>query len=167
MGASALFLTPLLVACTPMKDRRPVQEIHVSAALQQAVQDEIITLHDLFQAWFRGESGGADAEFARFERALAPGFTIVTPDGRALDRSGILTAVRSGYGRDSSARIWIESAQVRHASDGVIVATYEEWQQSSAEPSHGRLSTAILQEDPATAGAFLWLHVHETWLPDS
>lgn len=130
------------------------------------VEREIAELHTFFQEWFRGVLPDTDAAFARFERAMAPGFVIVTPDGRALDRATILGAVRSGHGRDTTARVWTEDARVLHTVGGAVVATYVEWQSLGVEPPRARLSTVVLEPDLDAPGGLRWVHVHETWLPE-
>lgn len=126
---------------------------------------EIVELHDFFTAWFRGDLANDGAAFARFEEALADGFTIITPGGIVLSRDRILDAVRDGHGSDASARIWIEDVRVRQESCEVVIATYEEWQRSGEAPARGRLSTVVFQRDDAAMNGWRWLHVHETWLP--
>ena len=129
-----------------------------------SVAREIAELHTFFQDWFRGVIPETDAAFARFERAMAPGFVIVTPDGRALDRATILGAVRRGYGRDKSALVWVDDARVLHTIGGSIVATYVEWQSLAGAEPRARISTVVFEPDRDAPGGVRWMHVHETWI---
>lgn len=130
-----------------------------------SVAREIADLHRFFQDWFRGEIPETDEAFARFDRALAPGFVIVSPDGAALDRATIIEAVRRGYGRDKSARVWVEGARVVHNVGDAVVATYVEWQSLAGADPRARISTAVFEPDRDAPGGLRWIHVHETWLP--
>jgi hypothetical protein len=129
------------------------------------VDREIRELHQFFEEWFAGSLVESDEAFARFSDVLTDGFTIVTPGGVELDRQAIMDAVRTGHGSDAGARIWIERVQIRHALGKTVVATYEEWQQSTGQAAKGRLSTVVFARDASTPNGLVWLHVHETWLP--
>lgn len=118
---------------------------------------EVARLHDFFQEWHRGNLQPGD--FAQFEDALAPGFTIITPVGQLLERDLILDAVRAlhgGEGPDFRIETVARSCQrVR----GLHISTYEEHQQGAR--STIRLSTAVLSE---TDGRLVWHAVQETWI---
>jgi len=130
---------------------------------EQAVEGEIVALHEFFQDWYRGVL--ARDAFDRFENALAPDFVIVNPDARALERGAILEAVRDAFGSDPEARLWIDNVAIRQRAGDVLTATYEEWQALAGKPARARLSTVVLRADAAAPGGWRWLHVHETWMP--
>jgi hypothetical protein len=48
----------------------------------------------------------------------------------------------------------------------LCLVTYEEWQHLSGTAS-GRISSAWFRARSDTPHGVEWLHVHETWLPDS
>ena len=130
---------------------------------------EVARLHRFFQDWFRGEV--PDTEFVVCEQALAPGFTIVTPGGVLIARDDILGAIRghhSGEPPDFGIRTVGRACQRRN---GLHISTYEEHQTGTR--STIRLSTAVLStgsstgsnsEPIASADAFQWHSVHETWI---
>lgn len=128
-----------------------------------ACRAEIESLHDFFVAWYAGERE-RDA-FARVERALRPGFELVTPDGERRDRDAVLEAVRGGYGRDEPGAFDIEVRNVEsiHRTGASATVRYEECQEAPAETT-GRISTAILAADPSAPCGVAWLDLHETWL---
>ncbi|TVQ32724.1 MAG: hypothetical protein EA376_05005 [Phycisphaeraceae bacterium] len=154
-----------------------------------ALEREIRDLHRFFQDWYNGAIPDTDESFQRFAGALAPGFLIVLPDGRALDREQILRAVRTenaSHGKSGpEIRIWVEDVRLRipPRTDGdLLIATYEEWQGDAGDDDspRGRLSTGVFRIPPAPGTApgttpgtapgtdvVEWLHVHETWLPSS
>lgn len=131
------------------------------------VEQEIVELHRFFEAWFRGRLPQDETSLARFADALADDFVIVTPDGVAIEKTEIVDAVRTSHGVDPAAGIWIKNVVTRTRSRTIIVATYEEWQQFGADTPRGRLSTVVLENDDGAPGELRWLHVHETWLPES
>ena len=126
---------------------------------------EVDELHRFFQEWFSGVVPNTEESLARFRNVLADEFQIISPAGLALEKSPILDTVRSGYGREPDAKIWIENHRHRMTIGGLSVVTYEEWQEST-DGKRGRLSTALLQASENTPNDVQWLHVHETWLPE-
>ncbi|MEV3984511.1 DUF4440 domain-containing protein [Nonomuraea sp. NPDC049758] len=115
------------------------------------VEAEIVRHHEVIERWLTGAA--AREEFARFADAHAPGFTLITPDGRTLTRDQVLAEVETLHGRAPELTIEIRDVRII-ASDGALVAaTYQE-----VQPDRTRQSTVVLQS--AT-----WLHLHETWLP--
>ena len=130
-------------------------------SLQARVRTEIEELHRVFEDWL---AGSAEASLARVEDALAPDFEIVAPDGRQLARGPLLEGLGAARGgRGDGLRIGIRAVRARELGAGLVLAYYEEWQESPAEAPRGRLSSALLRERPG--GGFDWLSVHETWLP--
>jgi len=124
---------------------------------------EVIELHEFFEQWYRAEL--KPEAFGRFERALAEGFVIVNPSSSMLPRDAILEAVHAARGSDASARIRIENFVVRRREGDLLIATYEERQQLDGEPERARLSTVVLRADDSAPNGWVWLHVHETWMP--
>ncbi|MDT8450245.1 MAG: DUF4440 domain-containing protein [Wenzhouxiangellaceae bacterium] len=132
--------------------------------IEQRASAEIIELHRFFENWYRGRL--EEREIARFERALGEDFTIVLPGAEKLSRGRILEAVREARGSDENARIRIDNVRVHQFGPGFAVATYEEWQALAGAPERGRLSTVVFGFDDAAPNGLVWLHVHETWLPE-
>jgi len=124
---------------------------------------EIARLHEQFVAWFTATVDPSD--FAGIERALAPDFEMVTPDGRRVAREAVLESIREAHGRDAPGEFDIEirNVELRHATDEHATVRYEEWQET-AEGTTGRVSTVLFEPDPDAPGGLVWLDVHETWL---
>lgn len=117
---------------------------------------EVERLHRFFSDWFVGRVGFET--FADCESALAPGFTMVMPDGCTADREPILGAIRDQYGtRDDTFSIDVIPLGCQRFED-VHVTRYEELHRGS-DPSR-RLSTAVITGSPS---GFQWQTVHETW----
>lgn len=123
---------------------------------------EIERLHDRFVAWFTAAEG---TDFDAIERALAPGFEMVTPDGRRVARDAVLDSIREAHGRDGPGEFDIEirNVELLHATDDHATVRYEEWQETP-DGTTGRVSTVLFETDPAAPGGLVWLDVHETWL---
>jgi hypothetical protein len=116
---------------------------------------EVVMLHDAFTAWL----GAGTGEFAAIDAALAPGFAMVPPDGRMLERDDVIGFLRAGRGRRGAAfRIGIEGAAVIHAQADMALVRYIERQWS---PDSARRSVALLRWQDR---AWRWLWVQETWL---
>lgn len=137
------------------------------SGLEEACRREVVELHDFFEAWFTGALPDDAAAFERFAGVMAPGFAIVSPEGRLAERAQILDAVRSGHGSaPEGLRITVENAAGRALGDGLQLVTYEEWHARDGDRK-GRLSSAVLRARDGLPNGVEWLHVHETWLPDA
>lgn len=134
-------------------------------ALRVRCEDEVFELHRFFQEWYLGEVDDPNGEaFGRVSEVLAEDFHIVTPEGKMLGRSEILTAVRGAHGSKSADfRIRTEKCHFRAGGRGIGVVTYEEWHDEGGK-SRGRLSTAVFQDRADAPNGVRWVHVHETWL---
>lgn len=128
---------------------------------------EIVELHDFFQGWLGGTLPNTDAVYARLVDTMAAEFSIVTPGGVQIPRAVLLEQLRAAYGSRPGWTIWIENAAVRYQQNGVIIATYEEWQRHADGTITGRLSTVVFSEQADTPNGVRWVHVHETWLPEA
>jgi len=118
---------------------------------------EIERLHQFFEDWFTGRCSYDD--FDEVRSALAPGFTIITPNGQSRGRVTILQAIRDGYGEwpPDSGITTLPRRCIRLG--GVHVTCYEEHQRGP-DPSR-RIATAVLAE---AGTGYAWHSVHETWM---
>ena len=125
---------------------------------------EVDDLHSFFVAWMGGE---AEADFARCEAALGPGFQIVEPDGTVIDRDPLLGALASAKGKHRDAErpfdIRIENSRARTVSDTLCLVTYVERQTVRGRET-ARRSTALFRKRAGGPNGVEWLHVHETWI---
>lgn len=128
-----------------------------------ACRREVQALHQFFEAWLSGERPNTDASFRRLDRALAPAFRLIHPSGDRRSRDDILTGLRGAHGSRPALTIDIRNVQLRGNGARLLVATYEEWQQS-ADTEDGRLSTVVFARHPEGPNGLRWRHVHETWL---
>ena len=124
---------------------------------------EIETLHAFFVEWYTGTTD--DDAIARLERALAPDFEMVTPDGTRLDRDSVIEDVRVSYERDEPGTFAIEirNVEVIEQLDGYALVRYEEWQETD-DGATGRLSTVLFRDEAAAPGGLEWVDLHETWI---
>ena len=124
---------------------------------------EIETLHAFFVEWYTGTTD-VDA-IARLERALAPDFEMVTPDGTRLDRDSVIENVRVSYERDEPGTFAIEIRNVEVVAqlEGHALVRYEEWQETD-DGTTGRISTVLFRDAAAAPGGLEWVDLHETWL---
>lgn len=129
---------------------------------------EVAALHAFFEAWFLGRIGDDDASFAPLARALAEEFTMITPDGTAVDRALVLDQLRTMHGVHAGGsppfRIEIKEARARPLGAHACLVTYQEWQTLEGAGNR-RASTAVLMRRANVPDRLSWLHVHETWLP--
>jgi len=137
--------------------------------MEQDCRAEIEQLHAFFQDWLNGAPPGDDDAFRRLSEVLGEGFTLVTPEGRAVEREPLIDGLRRSHGRwrdvEGGGRIRIENVRMRHAEGDTALLTYEEWQTAGGH-ERGRLSTALFRRADGAPNGVEWLHVHEVWLPD-
>lgn len=126
-----------------------------------ACRREITGLHAFFVEWFVGDREDA----RRLERALAPGFEMVTPDGAVLGRETVLDRIRAGQGRHEPGAFDIDVRNVEVVDRGPTFALvrYEEWQTTAGEET-GRVSTALFRPAADAPEGVAWSALQETWL---
>lgn len=122
-------------------------------------RDEIVELHEFFEAYFLG----TESSLGRAESALAPEFTIVTPDGAESDRAGTLEMLRNGHAHATELSITTTDHRLIAGTDEVVVAGYVEHHQFGHRENH-RCSTVVFIADPGAPNGWSWRHVQETWL---
>lgn len=124
---------------------------------------EIEALHECFVDWFTGKTG-ADS-FERVERALAPEFEMVTPQGVRRGYDDVVDGVRTSHGihEPGTFDIEIRSVEVRTSGSDHALVRYEEYQETP-DGQTGRLSTVLFEADADAPGDVVWVDLHETWL---
>ena len=137
--------------------------------MQQPPTLEVAELHGFFVSWFQASVPRDAATWSRVERALAPDFLLVSPDGSRSERGPLLSTLEGLYGsrRGEPLSIHTEEMQVRWRQGPLTLVTYVERQRTS-EGTTRRFSSAVLREDPQAPCGWSWVHVHETWIqPDA
>ena len=131
-------------------------------------EDEIVELHDFFERWFNGDLEDSPETFARLSDVLSERFQMISPGGDKLERRQVLEGVRRQHGSHRAAphpfRIEIRNLEHRYRDAGVVLMTYEEWQEVDGTV-RGRTSSALFREREDTPFGVEWLHLHETWIP--
>ncbi len=121
--------------------------------------EEIRDLHRVFEATL-GAPGAEDG--GRYETAFAPGFAMVMPNGRRLDRDAVLAFLRQARGsRGPGFRIAIEDVGVLHAAPPLMLMHYIERQWLAGGIETARRAAALFRLEPAGPR---WLFVQETWI---
>ena len=131
--------------------------------MKDRVRQEIIDLHEFFQAWFVGSAEQTDEAFSRVGRSLAEEFELVAPDGEVVPRRRIMSSIQRGFGRRPDFRIHIENFDARVSEGGLCLVTYHEIQEQE-EVTTRRVSSAVFRDAPEAPNGVRWLHVHETWV---
>jgi hypothetical protein len=138
--------------------------------MQAQCQREVVELHGFLVGWMTGAAPRSAAVFARFADVLADGFVLISPRGEITERRALLRELESVHGAhradDHGFRVEVREFRHRRTEAGVCLVTYEEWQHLSGTAT-GRLSSAWFRARSDTPHGVEWLHVHETWLPDS
>jgi len=134
--------------------------------MEQNVEREINELHGFFEQWFTGELPANDYEFKRLATVLSPGFNIVTPAGKKIDRVSLLTTLRAANGSRPDLDITIRNVNILAQLGETVLATYEEWQSEDDRAEKGRMVTVSFLAKDGLPNNLEWLHVHETWIED-
>jgi len=133
--------------------------------IEATVRCEIEALHAFFVGWFTGALAKSEFE-AGFQARFAPDFMLVPPAGTLLTLEKISTSVRDAHATNPEFKIAIRNVVVRRQIGDHVLATYEEWQRNalaSSPPDNARIATVFFRGGPSLE----WLHIHETWLPES
>ena len=126
------------------------------------VINEVVELHQFFQAWLSGSIEQSREKYDRFERVMADDFVMIPPDSDLLSRDVIMDIFWQEHGaKSSSFRIEIRNPVARQVAESLYLVSYEEWQ--FEQDQSARVTTALLRENPT---GIEWLSVHESWLPD-
>ena len=134
-------------------------------ALLDEVRNEIVELHNFFTEWFNGTAESEQLEERLISR-LHSDFVYVPPEGTLLKREHLADGFQRGFGSNKDFRIQIRDVVVRHGMGNRVLATYTEWQvgaKLSGQVNNARVTTVLLEMgQPIT-----WLHIQETWLPET
>ena len=127
------------------------------------IETEITQLHQFFVDWYCGKLPLREEHFIRLTSVLADGFTLITPEGSSLDKQTIIETIRYSYDSRKDFHIWIENIKIKLQVNDLVLATYEEWQESQGKTT-SRVSTVLFRERSGTPNGLIWVHVHETWM---
>ena len=137
--------------------------------LQAELDGEVRALHRAIAAWFTGELPNTDEAFDRHLAArIDPSLVNIQPAGIQLTAEELLEPMRRSHGANPDFAIRIENVRLVVEAPGPDLphlVVYEEHQSGArnSPPSNARISTALIRR--AGPAGFLWLHIHETWLP--
>ncbi|GBQ32899.1 hypothetical protein ACLRDC_08340 [Gluconacetobacter sacchari] len=125
--------------------------------LLKAAHDEIVALHVVLQAWFRGE-GTSDP--ATVLKHFTPDYAMVGAAGRLLPVETFATALPTLHGSRPGLVMTIEDVALRHVFPGGLLATYREIQ-TQGETRTERWSSVTFAEGPDDT--LLWAFLQETF----
>ena len=125
---------------------------------------ETHALHTFFIHWLRP---GAEGDLAELERVLAPDFRMVTPDGKALDRAAVISAIGDAKGsRGADFAITVLAPRALYETAEVVLLEFIEEQYREGGITR-RLSTALFTPEERAPRGVLWRHLHETWIREA
>lgn len=129
------------------------------------VRRDIVDLHDFFTEWFNGTTDRGQLDVKLLSR-LHPDFVFVPPEGIVMKGEHLAGGLRQGFGTNKDFRIQIRDVEIRHQMGSHVLATYTEWQigaSLSKQVNNARFSTVLVEIGKPSR----WLHLQETWLPES
>lgn len=131
----------------------------------EIVTNEIVDLHDFFTEWFNGTADRDQLE-PLFLSRMHKDLLFIPPEGQVMTADMLKAGFDRGYGSNPEFRIAIRDVDVRYERGDLVLATYTEWQRGaalSASSNNARLTTVLMElGEPVT-----WLHLQETWLPET
>jgi len=127
--------------------------------LETRVRDEIVALHDLLQAWFRGTGTDVpDTVLARFDT----GYTMIGAAGSLIRLPDFVALLPKLRGSRPDLVMEIHDVRICHVFAGGVLALYREVQ-TAGDTSNARWSSVLFVAD--AEGVLLWKHLQETFLP--
>lgn len=128
--------------------------------MNKLIEKEIYDLHQLFQAWYRGEMNREDLN-TLIGIHLGDSFYIVFPNAEKQSKEELLTMMKGDYGNESSFRIEIRDVISQEIAPNVFLSQYEEWQfwREDKEPQLKLKTSSVLKRNE---NIFEWLVMHET-----
>lgn len=137
----------------------------MNALIQEQVRIEVEDLHAFFCLWFAGKLPKTDFG-SKFSSRFAEDLVFIPPVGKLLGLEELSTLIYKGYASNPEFRIQIREVSIEKVFGDYYLATYEEWQRNalaSTPPDNGRIATVVFKSgDPLQ-----WVHIHETWLPET
>jgi hypothetical protein len=123
---------------------------------------EIVALHTFFETWFRTDGGISD--FIDCERALAPDFSMVGPDGVIHRRDDVIGRLRRTRGtHPADFRIDVLDRGAIWTREDAVLLGYTE-QQYCGGRTNARRSTALFLSSKGAPRGVVWCYLHETWI---
>ena len=135
------------------------------SSLETDVRTEVEDVHRFFVRWFTGTAERRELNDL-FVSRLDDDVIFLSPDGHRMGRDGLVGMFQNAHGNNPDFRIAIRDVTVQRDLGEHVLATYTEWQKaarSSALAENARFTTVLLKK----AQPFRWLHIHETWLPET
>lgn len=130
----------------------------------EIVTKEIVDLHDFFTKWFNGTADRGQLG-PKFLSRLDDNVVFIPPEGHILTGEMLKGGFDRGFGTNKDFRIQIRDVTIRQEIGDLVLATYTEWQVGATQSEHknARVTSVLMKmTSPVT-----WLHIQETWLPDS
>ena len=143
-------------------------------AAHEKFKVDVVELHKFFVVWFRGGCEKSEGYFRqRFTSRFAQDFEYVLPGGDLLRLEELTGVLYDAYASSPDFEIKIQDVQTRYAGgstrDGdLAIVRYQELQKgalNSAE-NNARISSAVMKLDSDAPNGVVWLHLHETLLPE-
>lgn len=163
--------TAVLLALLTLAPAEPVTD----QDFERRSRDAVVDLHEFFEDWFNARVPKTRESTARFSDVLAEDFEYVGHAGYKLTKAELFDdgiwppyGVWAGEGH-LGGETRIEKVRFRRLSPETALLTWEYWQDehtSDGVRSRGRLDTGILRLDDSKPHGVVWLHVHETRLPE-
>lgn len=163
-------------------------------SIESKCQQEVNRLHHFFVDWFTGSIPNTNEIFRpHFLRSMSSNFHMISPRGVVDDLTNLTASLREAYGMHKDKKnftIEIQNCKILFAEGGHYFVRYEELQKTTPLMTEGgvvdddddsndkvavgtttRISTALFREKPdendTSNSGLEWIHVHETWLPDT
>jgi len=130
----------------------------------EIVTKEIVDLHEFFTEWFNG-TADRDQLGSQFLSRLDENVVFIPPEGHILTGEMLKGGFDRDFGTNKDFRIQIRDVTIRREVGDLVMATYIEWQVAAtqSERENARVTSVLMKmTSPVT-----WLHIQETWLPDS
>ena len=121
---------------------------------------DVVSTHELIRDGLAGATTDAAACSALLAR-FAPGFSMISPGGKMLDKAGLAAFFSATAGSRPGLHMQIADLVLLQQSEQGATVSYRERQtQTGAQPTE-RWSTVVYEKTPE--GRLLWRHLHETW----
>lgn len=115
--------------------------------------------HALIEQWI-GQADAPDHVLGELLAGFAPGFTMITTDGRRLPGTALPALFASLRGTRPGLKIHIDDMEVLHADTASTLLSYRERHAWSAGATQRR-ATVLYTND--ADGRPRWAHLQETW----
>ncbi|XP_031474982.1 sucrose-phosphatase 1-like isoform X2 [Nymphaea colorata] len=126
---------------------------------------EVVKFYSMYERWCRADIGDSESHIQDITGNLYPNGVIIYPWGVELSLCEAADALRQYYGgrKGKQFRVWIDRVSTAQIGSDTWLMRFNKWEFFEGK-RQCCIVTALLQFRAEGPEAFIWVHLHQTWL---